>query len=191
MGGVGTRSGSGSDLHALACPFSEPIRTMQTTLHQRPQALRSSRSSSARGQQPRVLRVQAFAAHPQLAAHARCSAPCSTSYAASRPQPVRVLVRCRSQQTDGASTHPFPEEEDFDLLSNRVADLTKELNEELRGCSIYLVGMMGSGKSTVGGPCYPCKARSGALGWLLLTSIAAFADTGWQDAFQHAQVRVL
>ncbi|GFH07513.1 uncharacterized protein HaLaN_02325, partial [Haematococcus lacustris] len=53
-------------------------------------------------------------------------------------------------QQEPASPHPFPEEEDFSLLSTRVADLTKELVQELRGCSIYVVGMMGSGKSTVG-----------------------------------------
>ena len=35
-------------------------------------------------------------------------------------------------------------------MSTKVADITKELTEELRGCSIYLIGMMGSGKSTVG-----------------------------------------
>ena len=43
-----------------------------------------------------------------------------------------------------------PEEQDFDLLSTKIADLVKELDEDLRGCSLYLVGMMGSGKSTVG-----------------------------------------
>lgn len=61
-----------------------------------------------------------------------------------------TLIRCQAEPAE-ASKHPFPEEEDFDLLSTKIADLVKELNEELRGCSIYLVGMMGSGKSTVGG----------------------------------------
>lgn len=40
----------------------------------------------------------------------------------------------------------LPEEEDFDLLSTKVSDLVKVLDEDLRGCSIYLVGMMGSGE---------------------------------------------
>lgn len=42
------------------------------------------------------------------------------------------------------------EEQDFDALTNKVSDLVKEMNDDLRGCSIYLVGMMGSGKSTLG-----------------------------------------
>lgn len=50
---------------------------------------------------------------------------------------------------EGASAVPT-EEEDFDLLSNNIADLNPQLQEDLKGCSIYLVGMMGSGKSTVG-----------------------------------------
>lgn len=44
----------------------------------------------------------------------------------------------------------LPEEQDFDLLSNKVAELQGPLQKELRGCSIYLIGMMGSGKSTLG-----------------------------------------
>ncbi|GFH27376.1 uncharacterized protein HaLaN_25684 [Haematococcus lacustris] len=63
-----------------------------------------------------------------------------------------VLRRCQPVQQEPASPHPFPEEEDFSLLSTRVADLTKELVQELRGCSIYVVGMMGSGKSTAPTP---------------------------------------
>jgi shikimate kinase len=45
---------------------------------------------------------------------------------------------------------PFTVDEDFDLLSNEVKKLTDTLSTELRGCSLYLVGMMGSGKTTVG-----------------------------------------
>ena len=58
---------------------------------------------------------------------------------------------------DPAQTHPFPEEADYDLLSKKVAALTQELDEQLCGCSIYLVGMMGSGKTTV-------SASAGAVG---------------------------
>lgn len=65
-----------------------------------------------------------------------------------KPQQVR-LQPLRSTDSAAASTRP-EEEKDFDLLSTKVADITKELTEELRGCSIYLIGMMGSGKSTVG-----------------------------------------
>ena len=42
------------------------------------------------------------------------------------------------------------EEEDFDALGAAVAELTKALEPELKGCSIWLIGMMGCGKSTVG-----------------------------------------
>jgi shikimate kinase len=45
---------------------------------------------------------------------------------------------------------PFTVDEDFDLLSNEVKKLTDLLSTELCGCSLYLVGMMGSGKTTVG-----------------------------------------
>mmetsp|Transcript_13648 Transcript_13648/g.29273 ORF Transcript_13648/g.29273 Transcript_13648/m.29273 type:complete len:335 (-) Transcript_13648:673-1677(-) len=61
---------------------------------------------------------------------------------------VYVIVRAEANTTAGAERPP--EEADFDLLSTKIADLTKDINEELRGCSIYLVGMMGSGKSTLG-----------------------------------------
>lgn len=43
-----------------------------------------------------------------------------------------------------------PEEQDFDILSNKVAELQGPLIKDLRGCSIYLIGMMGTGKSTLG-----------------------------------------
>ncbi len=43
-----------------------------------------------------------------------------------------------------------PEEVDFDLLSTKVAELVEVVEPELKGCSIYLVGMMGSGKTTLG-----------------------------------------
>jgi len=40
--------------------------------------------------------------------------------------------------------------QDFDYLSNLIKGTTDALDGELKGCSIYLIGMMGSGKSTVG-----------------------------------------
>ncbi len=46
---------------------------------------------------------------------------------------------------------PVPtEEEDFDLLSTKIAELVEDMDADLKGCSIYLVGMMGCGKSTLG-----------------------------------------
>jgi len=60
-------------------------------------------------------------------------------------------VQAQEESTPApAQEHPFPEEADFDLLTTKIAEVTKNLNEELCGCSIYLVGMMGSGKSTLG-----------------------------------------
>lgn len=66
------------------------------------------------------------------------------------PAARRPIVSCRAEQAAAASEVPPEEEEDFDLLSTKVAELVKEVDEELRGCSIYLVGMMGCGKSTLG-----------------------------------------
>ncbi|GAX83755.1 hypothetical protein CEUSTIGMA_g11180.t1 [Chlamydomonas eustigma] len=56
-------------------------------------------------------------------------------------------VRCQpAQQTSEDAVL----EEDFDLLGTKISELVTDLNEELKGCSIYIVGMMGSGKSTLG-----------------------------------------
>lgn len=41
-------------------------------------------------------------------------------------------------------------DQDFDLLGAEVKRLQQQLTEQLKGCSIYLIGMMGSGKSTTG-----------------------------------------
>lgn len=41
-------------------------------------------------------------------------------------------------------------DQDFDLLGSEVKRLQEVLGDELKGCSIYLIGMMGSGKSTTG-----------------------------------------
>ncbi|EFJ52530.1 hypothetical protein VOLCADRAFT_86714 [Volvox carteri f. nagariensis] len=62
------------------------------------------------------------------------------------------LVLVRAEQLDDGRTpgHPYPWEEDFDLLSDKVKEVTDELTKDLRGCNIWLIGMMGSGKSTVG-----------------------------------------
>jgi DNA replication protein DnaC len=78
---------------------------------------------------------------------------------------IARLQRCQAEpEQQAAAEHPFPEEADFDLLSKKVAELTQYLNQELRGCSIYLVGMMGSGKSTVGG----CTLRQRLLSGIRL-----------------------
>jgi hypothetical protein len=98
------------------------------------------------------------------------------SYQRSQYGPVARLQRCRAEpEQQAAAEHPFPEEEDFDLLSKKVAELTQYLNQELRGCSIYLVGMMGSGKSTVSG----CRLLSIATAGLLprISSLQCMHET--------------
>jgi DNA replication protein DnaC len=41
-------------------------------------------------------------------------------------------------------------DQDFDLLGAEVKKLQEALEDQLKGCSIYLIGMMGTGKSTTG-----------------------------------------
>jgi ATPase subunit of ABC transporter with duplicated ATPase domains len=41
-------------------------------------------------------------------------------------------------------------DQDFDLLGAEVKKLQEALADQLKGCSIYLIGMMGTGKSTTG-----------------------------------------
>ena len=55
-----------------------------------------------------------------------------------------VAVKAETSPSEAAAE--ADEEADFDLLSTKVADLVAHMDEELKGCSIYLVGMMGSGK---------------------------------------------
>ncbi|KAG2432958.1 hypothetical protein HXX76_008686 [Chlamydomonas incerta] len=71
---------------------------------------------------------------------------------AGRVAPSRVVVRAEKAPEGVARTpgHPYPWEEDFDLLGDKVKEVTDQLLPDLRGCNIWLVGMMGSGKSTVG-----------------------------------------
>lgn len=64
---------------------------------------------------------------------------------------VRSAAKNEAAQGEGLTPgHPYPWEEDFDLLGDKVKEVTDQLNTDLRGCNIWLVGMMGSGKSTVG-----------------------------------------
>lgn len=72
-----------------------------------------------------------------------------------RSRHPHLQPRSAADGTDPSTSHDLDpnvpvEDQDFDLLSNQIAALTEQLNEEMKGCSIYLVGMMGSGKSTVG-----------------------------------------
>lgn len=63
------------------------------------------------------------------------------------------MLLCRAA-AEGEEAPPLTEEEklaqDFDYLGNKIKETTDVLNPELKGCSLYIIGMMGSGKSTVG-----------------------------------------
>ncbi|KAG2501282.1 hypothetical protein HYH03_001084 [Edaphochlamys debaryana] len=62
-----------------------------------------------------------------------------------------VVMRSAAEEKAGVTPgHPFPWEEDFDQLSDKVKEVTDVLQKDLKGCNIWLVGMMGTGKSTVG-----------------------------------------
>jgi ABC-type glutathione transport system ATPase component len=98
---------------------------------------------------------------------------------------------------------PMPMGEEFEANNKQYAELTKEIEaaaaiaqEGLGGTSLYLVGMMGSGKSTVG------KLVSQALGYCffdtdaLIEQLAGktipeiFADDGEED-FRAIETQVL
>ncbi len=56
-----------------------------------------------------------------------------------------VLVARASSAEDTGLTpgHPYPWEEDFDELSNKIKEVTDELSKDLRGCNIWLVRKRG------------------------------------------------
>lgn len=53
-------------------------------------------------------------------------------------------------EEDGLDPNIPAVDQDFDLLSAEIKKLQEALAEELKGCSIYLIGMMGTGKSSTG-----------------------------------------
>ncbi|GBF89384.1 shikimate, chloroplastic [Raphidocelis subcapitata] len=119
---------------------------------------------------PRAPLAAAPVAPPRLAAAARRTAASALAAAGLAAPPARPPRRQRQPPrlwlllpragpgADGAAASdeepPMSEEErlsvDFDYLSNKIKDTTDVLDPELKGCSIYIIGMMGSGKSTVG-----------------------------------------
>jgi ABC-type glutathione transport system ATPase component len=112
------------------------------------------------------------ASPPAAARHAAAPRP-AAGPAAPLPPPRRVVVRRAGpsgQEAEGR--FDINEEEklsqDFDYLGNKVKDTTDLLNPELKGCSLYLIGMMGSGKSTVGRMLANTLRRARALCVLLL-----------------------
>jgi shikimate kinase len=53
-------------------------------------------------------------------------------------------------EADGLDPNIPAVDQDFDLLGAEVKKLQEALADQLKGCSIYLIGMMGTGKSTTG-----------------------------------------
>ena len=53
-----------------------------------------------------------------------------------------MLVQSAAKDVQGEGLtpgHPYPWEEDFDLLGDKVKEVTDHLNNDLRGCNIWLV----------------------------------------------------
>jgi hypothetical protein len=104
---------------------------------------------------PRIASPSAVApcAAPRQLAPVRCAQP--GAFIAHAPRRIadgggrrRAAGVVRAAETEAA----LPEwEEDFDLLSTKIKEITDELQDtDMKGCSVILVGMMGCGKSTLG-----------------------------------------
>jgi hypothetical protein len=67
-------------------------------------------------------------------------------------QRAGVVVHAAEAVEGAQTTTELPAwEEDFDLLSTNIKVIADELKKtDMKGCSVYLVGMMGCGKSTLG-----------------------------------------
>jgi shikimate kinase len=147
----------GADAAALYIPnhVSRPQDSTAAMATFAKQQLHAAAPSSQRALAP--VRAPALrAARRPAAQHQPFTAQRPSSFV---PQQRRQLQQQQQQQwhrssvlvrSSSAEAEVPPEEVDFDLLSNKIADMQEELVKELNGCSIFLVGMMGSGKSTVG-----------------------------------------
>ena len=107
---------------------------------------------------PMLPRVQLLQ-HRRAAAVARpFAAAAAAAAAAPRRRAALFLLRAGPDAApalpDDFDPASLPEEErlcvDFDYLGDKIKAATDALEPQLKGCSIYLIGMMGSGKSTVG-----------------------------------------
>lgn len=87
-------------------------------------------------------------------------APSTSRAPAARPPPARTVTAAASRKKDkeGRGKPPPKADEwdeavlaaDYDALSDAVRALADRLGDRLAGTPVYLIGMMGSGKSTVG-----------------------------------------
>ena len=98
---------------------------------------------------------------PRVGAHFRpnvarsaTAVPCALWHRARTSWPTSGLACAANPPAEAAATAspatPLSEEEDFDLLQTKVDVLAKQLAVDLKGTNVYLVGMMGTGKTTVG-----------------------------------------
>ncbi|GLC41195.1 hypothetical protein PLESTB_001528100 [Pleodorina starrii] len=116
---------------------------------------RTGAAPAARGSQAHAALLRpAVSRHTPFTAAPRSAAPVariSRSSWGRRAEPsLLVSVRAAAEDDGRTPDHPYPWEEDYDLLGDKVKAVTDELEKDLKGCNIWLVGMMGSGKSTVG-----------------------------------------
>eukprot|EP00798_Chlamydomonas_sp_ICE-L_P021118 gene21118-28009_t len=112
--------------------------------------MQSSANFQLRGAQMRVVRPLRAVAPRSLARSGPCAIraprrnPTDLLQHPSSPR-LRIIARAEPEFLT-----TLQEEEDFDTLGGAVGELTPTVIEDLKGCSIYLVGMMGSGKTTLG-----------------------------------------
>jgi hypothetical protein len=119
---------------------------------QRPAAaLTSSKSSTARPAPALRARTCGAPARPLATHPASARSPTRATRAARNLSLTRCAANPQPDTAPGsAPASTLSEEEDFDLLQTKVDALAKELAEKLAGTNIYIVGMMGTGKTTVG-----------------------------------------
>jgi flagellar biosynthesis GTPase FlhF len=110
----------------------------------------------------------------RILAAPRCRTPAAARRQQQQLQPLFTQLQQQQQQRrqqllvvyaaapDSAAQQPVGEDadgldpnipavdQDFDLLGAEVKKLQEALADQLKGCSIYLIGMMGTGKSTTG-----------------------------------------
>lgn len=94
----------------------------------------------------------------------------------SRVAPSVLVVRASSAEDTGLTPgHPYPWEEDYDELSNKIKEVTDELSKDLRGCNIWLVRKGGRGEG-------------GVLQFMGPAELAAMAPTDADSHFKDIDV---